>query len=65
MKLYVETMDAVLVEFDDEGRVKFESGERFVLTRINNSDSAGVPTSTQKATAITGRWRSTQRRPAS
>ena len=27
MRLYVETMDAVVVEFDEEGRVKFESGE--------------------------------------
>jgi len=24
MRLYIETMDAVLVEFDDAGRVKFE-----------------------------------------
>jgi hypothetical protein len=27
MRLYVETMDAVVVEFDEAGRVKFESGE--------------------------------------
>ncbi len=27
MRLYVETMNAVIVEFDDEGRVRFESGE--------------------------------------
>jgi hypothetical protein len=27
MRLHVETMDAVVVEFDAEGRVKFESGE--------------------------------------
>lgn len=25
MRLYVEPMDAVLVEFDDEGRVRFEN----------------------------------------
>jgi hypothetical protein len=27
MRLYVETMNAVVVEFDDAGRVRFESGE--------------------------------------
>jgi hypothetical protein len=27
MQLYVETMNAVVVEFDEHGRVKFESGE--------------------------------------
>ena len=27
MRLYVETMNAVVVEFDDVGRVRFESGE--------------------------------------
>ena len=27
MRLHVETMNAVVVEFDAEGRVKFESGE--------------------------------------
>jgi hypothetical protein len=27
MRLYVETMDAVVVECDAEGRVRFESGE--------------------------------------
>ena len=27
MRLYVETMNAVVVEFDEEGRVRFESGE--------------------------------------
>jgi hypothetical protein len=27
MRLYVDTMNAVVVEFDAEGRVKFESGE--------------------------------------
>jgi len=27
MKLYVETMDATVVECDDEGRVRFDTGE--------------------------------------
>lgn len=27
MRLYVETMNAVLVEHDEEGRVKYDSGE--------------------------------------
>jgi len=27
MRLYIETMNAVVVEFDAEGRVRFESGE--------------------------------------
>jgi hypothetical protein len=27
MKLYVETMDATVVDIDDDGRVQFESGE--------------------------------------
>jgi hypothetical protein len=27
MRLYVETMNAVVVEFDAEGRVRFESGD--------------------------------------
>jgi len=27
MRLYVETMNAVVVEFDAEGRVRFDSGE--------------------------------------
>ena len=27
MRLYVETMDAVLVEVDEEGRVRFENEE--------------------------------------
>jgi hypothetical protein len=27
MRLYVETMDAVVVEFGEDGRVRFESGE--------------------------------------
>jgi hypothetical protein len=27
MRLYVETMDAIIVEFDAEGRVRFESGD--------------------------------------
>ena len=27
MRLYIETMNAVVVEFDVEGRVKFDSGE--------------------------------------
>ena len=26
MRLYVESMDAVLVEFDERGRVRFENG---------------------------------------
>jgi len=27
MRLYIETMNAVVVEFDAEGRVRFDSGE--------------------------------------
>jgi hypothetical protein len=27
MRLYIETMDAAVVEFDEDGRVRFESGE--------------------------------------
>jgi hypothetical protein len=27
MRLYIETMDAVVVEFGEDGRVRFESGE--------------------------------------
>ena len=27
MRLYIETMNAVVVEFDGEGRVRFDSGE--------------------------------------
>ena len=27
MRLYIETMDAAVVEFDAEGRVRFETGE--------------------------------------
>jgi hypothetical protein len=27
MRLYVETMNAVVVEFDQDGRVRFDSGE--------------------------------------
>lgn len=27
MRLYIETMDAVLVEFGEDGQVRFESGE--------------------------------------
>lgn len=32
MRLYVEPMDAVLVEFDDQGRVRFEDEEWSVPT---------------------------------
>ncbi len=32
MKLYVETMDSVVVEFDPEGRVRFEGEEWSVPT---------------------------------
>jgi hypothetical protein len=32
MRLYVETMNAVVVEFDAERRVKFDSGEWFTPT---------------------------------
>jgi hypothetical protein len=27
MRLYIETMDAILVEFGEDGRVRFDSGE--------------------------------------
>jgi hypothetical protein len=27
MRLYVETMDAIVVEFDEHGRIRFENGE--------------------------------------
>jgi hypothetical protein len=27
MRLYIETMDAAVVEFDADGRVRFETGE--------------------------------------
>ena len=27
MRLYIETMDAAVIEFDNQGRVRFETGE--------------------------------------